>query len=354
MRQKFDCKDIQNLYDEIDEDLNIDLQENRIMILENYQNCLPDIELFVMHVLGTSDEAFKESTSTDIGRMTASTLGTYYYQVNGFLTSVSDDKIYSPHVALFLEAFKSLNVDLCFFSEKPSFFDEELQESRTKIFNRLIAEIRKIGSNKSFKQAIYSRDHNIKRGLASYKEYVDSLLENYSRLLVLRLDLFFLAANGKVVSLSEAQGYFARFLNNRRTNSVFDGTVGYIWKFEHGAKRGYHYHLFFFLDGSKAHKDAHRAHLIGKYWSEVTQGNGFFYNVNYNKRQYERTGIGIGMLSHVDVLMRERLFSILEYFFKKEQFLKEKITLGMRTIGRGEISKSRTTKSGRPRRKPEA
>jgi hypothetical protein len=73
------------------------------------------------------------------------------------------------------------------------------------------------------------------------KEYVDTLQEKYSKLCVVRVDLYCNKNKNDVadVSLNEANSDFNRMMNNRRSKpSVFKDNVGYICKKEDTPDRG--------------------------------------------------------------------------------------------------------------------
>lgn len=98
---------------------------------------------------------------------------------------------------------------------------------------------------------------------------IDNLFLDYSKLLVIRIDLY-LKQN---ISCFDDPNYikqsFKRMLNNMRHHSVFKNYLAYAAKLEYKPQRGWHYHVLFFFDGQKYHYDIHLAQQIGKYWNTV-------------------------------------------------------------------------------------
>jgi hypothetical protein len=138
-----------------------------------------------------------------------------------------------------------------------------------------------------------------------------------------------------------------RFLNNRRGKALYSNLKGYIWRLEYGKQKGHHFHLFFFFDGSKVHKDEHLANLIGKDWIKVTNGEGGYHNCNANKQNYKH--VGIGMISHGDTEKRLILLDVVAYMHKQDQILREKYSDKIHCWGRGEVPTNRRSPAGRPR-----
>jgi len=188
----------------------------------------------------------------------------------------------------------------------------------------------------------------------SNKEYVDALQERYSKLCVVRVDLYCNKNEDKVadVSLDVANSDFNRMMNNRRNKqSIFKDNVGYICKKEDTPDRGVHFHTIFFYDGQRVMQDVHKAKQIGEYWSkEIRKGNGHFNNCNLNAdRKYGKDN-GIGILEYTDKDKRKNLDKAIGYVCKDGQKIDDTTDLKKnRSIVRGTMPKKKSTK-GRPRK----
>jgi hypothetical protein len=187
--------------------------------------------------------------------------------------------------------------------------------------------------------------------IASTKQYIDVLSENYSKLNVVRVDLSYKKPHSDTMTLDDANSDFNRMMNNRRSKpSIFKDMVGHIGKKEYTKDRGVHFHAIFFYDGQKVLKDILKAEQIGKYWAkEITKEKGSFHNCNRNRDKYIFPGVGI--LDHKDSKKRENLDIAVSYLCKKDDYQDiETIKTNEkdRAFVRGTIPKSKK-KLGRPR-----
>lgn len=347
---------IEEIYEDIVADLSMAEEEqgNGVQVtLETgcFSDTLYLIECFVREIEATDGVAYSTRVYNGIEFVfEQGPLARNLININSFIDEFSDAKTYSPHVTAFFDVAMKSKIMPIRFTGNPATYCSDRGVLEAHVFNELIIEIRKIIGSGRFKKMVYSREYNCERGFNSTKKYIDALFDEYARLLVLRIDLGFKRKQkNNSVDFSSAQNYLNRFLNSRRSNKIFKNEVGYIWKLEFGKTKGYHFHVIFFLDGSLAHKDEFRASTIGHYWENVTEGKGYHYNCNLVKRNYERIGVGIGMIHHSDIGMRGNLLRIVRYFFKKEQFIKEKFSIKARVFGRGEMPRPRKARSGRPR-----
>lgn len=188
-----------------------------------------------------------------------------------------------------------------------------------------------------------------KRRQTSNEKYIDALQNNYSKLCVARFDLHYKKdENNKVnVTLDQAIKEVDKLLTNRRNNSIFEDNVGYLIKTEYGKDRDVHFHTFFFFDGQKVKKDAHKADQIGEYWVEnITNGKGSYHNCN---RDDYKDNHAIGMLDYRNVGKRANLDKAMAYLVKEEQSIEPiKENKKDRAFRRGIMPKEKGN-NGRPR-----
>jgi hypothetical protein len=317
-------------------------------IAEGKGDCLYLIEEFVEEI-AKGKRGFSKETCRR-GLFKSLELSKYFPMMNTFLRLYSPSKIYSPHIDLFYSVcitnYGLMSGDF----NKPSTYSSTFRKREGEFFNQLIQEIFLLSSKREFKRKQYARDDAVKRGYASALKYVNALFERYSRLLVLRIDFGFRTINPArphPLGLQDAQTHFAHFLNNKRGKKIYASLKGYIWRLEYGKQKGYHYHLFFFFDGSKVHKDEYLANLIGGDWDMISNGEGIYYNCNAHKQNYKR--LGIGMISHFEEEKRRILLEVLAYMHKQDQTLREKHSEKTHSWGRGEMPTQKKTSVGRPR-----
>jgi Inovirus Gp2 len=216
--------------------------------------------------------------------------------------------------------------------------------------------IRHEARSQDFKNIVYNAQQLFEKNCNGLGMFIDSLFNQYSRLLVIRVDFGYHSGNvirsesdiiSKYLEAKEDRKHF--FNNVKSNNSLFEHLVGYVWKLEYGIDKGYHYHMLFFFDGSKVRQDETIAMLIGEYWENtITNGRGIYYNCNANKDQYEH--LGIGLINHNDIVLRGNLKQwVATYLIKTDHYAKMLVPDNGRTFGRSEILKPNENRLGRPR-----
>ena len=191
---------------------------------------------------------------------------------------------------------------------------------------------------------------NNKHMAKSTSTYIDQLLENHSKIQVIRLDLSYRKEHASKASLEEINQDLKHLLNNRRTKpSIFENLVGYIAKREYTEDKGPHIHSIFIYDGQKISKDAFKGDQIGEYWkNEITDGRGIFHNCNREKGKYAECALG--MIDHTDEAKRTVLKEkAIAYLCKDEQSVAPIKQPGTeRSFTRG-IAPRKKSNAGRPR-----
>ncbi|MEH6459732.1 YagK/YfjJ domain-containing protein [Chitinimonas sp. JJ19] len=197
------------------------------------------------------------------------------------------------------------------------------------LFNQLLHDIRHRCSSPDFQNELRQRGELATRMYFGMVGCARRLIKRHRKLLVIRLD-FYLPPSIAHSTAESAKAHLKHFLDNRRGNpGIFRHGVGYIWKLEHGADRGFHFHCVFFLNGSTAKGNGvYWGNQYGAYWkSRFPSGDAGFHNCNQEKfekaqkGQYRQARIGVGKLIYHDTRKRQHLYDALAYLAKKEQLL---------------------------------
>ena len=185
---------------------------------------------------------------------------------------------------------------------------------------------------------IYQESYN-KREL---KNYVHSLINHYSRLLFIRIDLKYVKETSHHVSIEDFDCHMRKFrdlIGNKKT--CFEHLQGYAWALEQGGiEGGLHCHLLLIYDGSERQNDWYLAKEVGEKWKMMTGGLGEYYNYHdtETKQKYEKNGkLGIGMIYRDNAKKVENAVTSALYLTKPskhEQQLKLWVP-NMRTFGHG-------------------
>ena len=212
------------------------------------------------------------------------------------------------------------------------------------------------------KNVIRKREEKAKQNLKSCRKAINQCFAKFSKLLVIRIDFAFKPPLENLTpycpdelqhpfhsenALQSLKELIAQLLRNRRHNKILNQIKGYILKFEHGLKKGFHVHALFFMDGNLHQSDGYFAHEITKYWKKLTNDRGCTYNCHMAKHKYKT--LCIGMIGYTDTAKRKALDDCVQYFCKKEQYFMFNKLKSIRTIQTSQPPQ-RGSNAGRPRK----
>lgn len=322
---------VTDIYGNITEQIDYDHQ--------TYLNDLFEIEEFVHKVIVSKEPAYRVQTNR-FGRLIFEKrpLAKYFPLVYDFALLFSPEYKFGVHVQMFFDCYMKLKLGEVVFGT-PGGYTPYPGLLQYELFNNFLDFIRIEAKTDAFKAKLAGRIANANKNQHSAVEYINDLFEEYSRYLVIRIDLSYQSKYAKNITAEQAKQDFKRFLNNRRCNhGLFEHFRGYLWKLEWGADKGCHFHLVVFYDGAHVQKGCHWAEKIGNYWKDhITKDRGIFYNCNASKRKYKR--LGIGMISRHDTEKRKILTEdVVSYLTKPEQFFKAIKAATGRCFGKGEIA----------------
>ena len=172
--------------------------------------------------------------------------------------------------------------------------------------------------------------------------YVNNLINHYSRLLFIRIDLKYAQKTSNHVSIENFDDHMSKLrdlIGNKKT--CFKHLQGNAWAIEQGGiNGGLHCHLLLIYDGSERQSDWHVAKEVGEKWKMITGGLGEYYSYHDPKRKqkYQQYGkLGIGMIHRDNPQEVENAICSALYLTKPskdEQQLKLWLP-NMRTFGHG-------------------
>jgi len=233
------------------------------------------------------------------------------------------------------------------------------------LFNALLELIRKRAQrDRRCKDYLnFAEDYDLNEQ-ESVVAYFDDLFMDYSKILVVRIDLGYQAEEADKISFERAHRDIQRFINYRQWHACFRHCIGHVVGRERGTSstkenggngRGYHFHCFILFNGQKVKNDVELAKQIIDYWqnrivnSRRTPGDEriktWFCNCNAGSYRYN----GIGMVQHSDELKRWNMISALIYLTKRSQALGDDVPPGMRSLTKGQHKPRALETRGRPR-----
>lgn len=201
------------------------------------------------------------------------------------------------------------------------------------------------------------------RNSKSLSRYMSHYLNEYARVLIVRVDLKIKIDFSHLVDAVMFNSFMNKLMDKiqrdrekakrrktvnitSKSKSCFEDLRGYAWAIEQGVETGgLHCHLLLIYNGDKRISDWFLSDAVGKEWVKITDGLGNYYNCNTteHKRAYARHGtLGIGMIHKNNTLEVNNAMKAALYLTrsnKYEQRLKSWLP-NMRSFGRGTYPKN--------------
>ncbi|WP_449106400.1 YagK/YfjJ domain-containing protein [Pseudomonas mohnii] len=261
----------------------------------------------------------------------------------------------SPYIHVFFECRKEFRYEI-----RSSCLNVDGVESLRQM-NVYVRGVYKSITSRVFKTAERARARASNKLCVSFTSYIDDLLAVYARLVVVRVDLSYKRSQSELDSFGcvhdetnkqeSANQLFKhrdQLLKRLSKSSSPYAMVGYAWKLEYGKKRGFHYHLMLFLDGSKVRQHITIGKAVGDMWvNEVTEGAGHYWNCTGNIFYYKTCGVG--EVDHYDANKILAVKDAAAYLVKIDRWIAALLPGGMRCFGKGVVKSITSKKLGRPR-----
>ena len=331
-----------------------------------------NIHEFVRQVLAKDSPGFRISVKKN-GNKTIEVLalGKWFYPVmNNYMGRL--DSAWQTAPAGFVGLFFDCCVELQLFYNpfgKPGDYHRPGTNGNNingaELFNTLLELIRKRAqSDKRCKDYLnFSEDYDLNE-LKSVVAYFDDLFVDYSKILVVRVDLGYQACEADKITFERAHRDIQRFINHRQWHACFKHCIGYVIGRERGTGslkengghgRGYHFHCFILFDGQKVKNDVELSMKVIDYWQshivnsprtpENERIKTWFCNCNAKDYRYN----GIGIVRHSDELKRWHMISALIYLTKNSQGLGDDVPPGTRALTKAQYKPRKLETRGRPR-----
>lgn len=267
--------------------------------------------------------------------------GNYWSELVDLLRELQDqynpNLVYSPYNKAMIELMLELEKDLRAFQYIENSTLEKLR------FRDVKSKFQKFQRQHEREVQRFKEDELRNRSKAI--QYTELLLEHYSKLAVVRVDLSYREGLRRFVDIGDFRQDIRKLLDRLQDGDRhFKDLQGYIYALEQGSQKGYHAHFLFFYDGSRVKFDRHIADCIIDTWKEITGevGQGYNCNTKQNRKSYqERGNDALGSVSRGDLVKRANVLKIVRYFTepdKTEQYLRVRVK-NMQTFGHGRFDK---------------
>jgi hypothetical protein len=349
----------------------IDSIQPELVSYRSTRNPLWDIHEFVRRVLSKEAPGFRITVKKN-GTKTIEplALGRWFYPlINHLMARIPLPLPCQPagFVGLFMDCCIELQLFGNSFGKAGDYHRPGMNGAE--LFNALLELIRKRArTDRRCKDYLnFGEDYDLDE-LKSVVTYFDDLFLDYSKILVVRVDLGYQAEEADKITFERAHRDIQRFINYRKWHSCFKHCIGHVIGRERGTNsteenggngRGYHFHCFILFDGQKVKDDVELARKIIDYWENRIVNSPrtpseeriktWAFNCNQKARNDGYRYNGIGMVQHSDELKRWHMISALIYLTKNSQALGDDVPPGMRAITKGLHKSKALEMRGRPR-----
>jgi hypothetical protein len=253
--------------------------------------------------------------------------------------------VFNPYITVMLRVCRRWGPKLAYFS-----YDSELSANEKPVrdtLEHMVRFVRRVCGSQKFKYIVNNYTRNERENFKSCCHYVAAIFSDHAKLLILRVDLYYLPDQKGWANTHEATKGLEKFRRALREGRIVPDVLGWICRREYGFRRGVHYHLMIIVDGHKHRDAANLSKVIGEYWVDRCTGmerKGSYFNCYVRKDEYEFNGLGLIHLSDRQGLMGIR--EAIRYITKGDYQLK---TEHERNLWRG-IMPDVSVKHGAPRK----
>jgi hypothetical protein len=251
---------------------------------------------------------------------------------------------FNAHITVMLRACQGLRHEL----HRRGYSTLEVdQPFARKAIERSVRFVRRVCRSKPFKAIDTKQRRNEQKNFESDCQYMAATFAEYSKLLVMRVDLYFPFGHDSWADKFKAEIRIKRFLRAVREDRIVPDVKAWICKRENAPLRGIHFHLMVALDGHKHCAASAYSQVLCKAWEgHYTDGQGTSFNCYVRRNEHEFNGLGLVHVSDREKLMGIR--AMIKYMVKGPSWIR---TGSQRNLWRGTIKLMRGEgKRGAPRK----
>jgi|TARA_R110000782_G_scaffold62534_4_gene128496 hypothetical protein len=284
------------------------------------------IDQFVDDVLRYKTLAFiPHPDTTKPYRMTVLGIDLQYLNQMIALFDGRVDYDYSEKLELFINACHDIRLEYDGYRHTcPDPVQDGCYLSEPETMNLLVMRIREMSKEADYRRRSADRRYRAKRQAEDIQAFVHRLTERYSKVLVLRINLYYREIARQRLTIEQVYADMDRLVAARRTNPLFKYLVGHIVRIEQGQDQGFHLHTAFFFNGSHVFRQSSIAERIGELWVDITQNRGYWHD---SSREFNGDDDlrGTGMFGRSDIQGRQAIANLMTYLVKdKGQHLRIK------------------------------
>ena len=212
---------------------------------------------------------------------------------------------------------------------------------------RLVRFVRRVARSWRFINAVRAHERQAQENFESARELIYHLAGGSSKLLILRVDLYFKPFYQVERADKEMHGFLRWLRSKACKRNLLPGYRAFLIKRENGLVRGTHWHLMVVCDGNLQWRADYLTRQLGEAWAKRTgQGPGSYHNCYADRRNYEFNGLGLLVLDDWEKMAGLR--AALWYMTKADCVIKA-TNDKVRNFWRSPIPRTARKKLGRPR-----
>lgn len=299
--------------------------------------------------IAANDELLIEETHKDAVRFKLTSVGERVWflcqECFPYMDKLYLNYVFNPYITVMLRACRKWAPAL----KKHRAFDKlDLSKREARMaLKHIVRFVRRVCRSRKFKYIVSNYERSEKKNFQSSCRYVAAIFAEHSKVLVLRVDLYYLPDHKGWANTFQAFIGLRKFMRALRDDRIVPDVLGWICKRENGFRRGVHYHLMVVLDGHEHRDAANLSRRIGEYWVNHCTGQepkGSYFNCYTRQKEYQFNGLGLVHISDHQKLIGIR--EALRYITKGDHQLKTGLA---RNLWRGIMPKLKV-KRGAPRK----
>lgn len=312
----------------------------------NYADTVFEIDTLTIAIIKSRNKLFSITTNRfNKMKIIEPTLGGRRV-IAAINTSISDVRAcfnhhdFNPRIELFYKHAMYLEIKNWLMLQHSSSSDDTIKACNT--LNEFIAAIRKEGKSASFKAQIRLFERSADKNHLNLYRYLKTTLALAGKFKLCRYDLAYkklgvwpnvkpnLFGHDKVKMHRDA------FIKSIRKNPISKYLIGYAWKMEQSAERGFEHHLLLVLrENSSQSQEEINSALINA-WDSATGKTGLLIDCSVLHPSIK--SVGTGLIDNNDSESWKTLRRVCHYMTQADRYIKLKLLKG-RTFGKAGLVK---------------
>ena len=258
---------------------------------------------------------------------------------------------FNPYFEIFVRHARERDLDY-WISIINALSNEEITRANDTLLGFVNA-LRQEGRSARFKATLRNFQRNPNKNCQSLTRYLRKNLALHGRINIVRFDLSYkkdassLIISPPTMPIQSVKAHREKFLKSLKKNEVSEHLIGYAWKMECSAAKGFLHRMLLVMDEASNGKQAEITEAFQKDWNEATEGNGLLLNCSTLAPSYKSEGTGL--LEHSSEEAGAIIRNICLQLTQTDNYIKLNFPNGGRAFGRAEIAdKSKNSGTAKP------